>query len=225
MANSDTIKGYVGGTLRNQVKPLTLTSTVETAFSLATDTTATSVVAALVPPVNNNVAGTLVGSGSPVEFNQNAAISSQSFGRKVGVGTEAPFFSPATFDGGRPFKIRFSGTYTLNAGAANTAGINLYLGTSATLGSDTQIATLTAGGTPSTSGQFYLEALILWDSTTGKISGTFKGSIGNTFTAEAALSASATAATSAALSFIPSGVYGNAGGGTLTVAEYAIDQV
>lgn len=222
MANSDTITALFGpGTGRFQINPLVLASVTETAFSMGTDTGTT--VAVLTLPTGGGT--NLVGSGSPVEFNQNAAISSQSYGRKVSVGTEAPYFSSKTFDGGRPFRVRVVGTCTLNAGAANTLAINLYQGSSATLGSDVKVAGLTAGGAPSTSVNFILETVILWDSTSQKLGGYFSGQVGNTLTAAAALSNAATVTTTAGLTFVVSAVFGNAGGGTVNISEFSAEQV
>jgi hypothetical protein len=220
MANFNTIYGYTGASSgRNKVIPLTLASTTETAFSLGTDAGTTSPAILTVPGVG------YVGSGSPLEFNLNSAISLASYGRKGSVQTEMPYFSAATFDAGRPFVVRAFGTYSLNAGSGNTAAVNLYLGTSATLGSDTKIGALTAAGSPSTTGQWYLSTTIQWDITTGAVSGFYSGNVGNTITAGHALSNAATAAASTNLQFVLSGVFGNAGGGTISVAEWSIEQL
>ena len=113
MANTDTISALFGpGTGRFQINALTLAVTTETVFLASTDTGTTPAVLSL--PVGGGT--NLVGSGSPVDFNQNAAISSQSYGRKVAIGTEMPYFSAKTFDSGRPFRIHVAGTCTLNTG-------------------------------------------------------------------------------------------------------------
>jgi hypothetical protein len=108
--------------------------------------------------------------------------------------------------------IRAFGTYTLNAGSGNTAAVNLYLGTSATLTSNTKIAALTAAGSPSTSSQWMLETRVQWDVTTGEVSGWYQGNVANTLTAAHALSNAASAAASTNLQFVLSGAFGNAGG-------------
>jgi hypothetical protein len=230
MANFDTVVALSGGTGRGQIKVLTLAAITETLFAVNTDTAGTTTVASVSAPSGN--AGKLVGSGSPIEFNQNSAISSQSFGRKVSVFTEPPYFSTATFDAGRPFKIRVCGTASVAAvtvtTVTNTININIYAGTA--ISSTMKIATLTAAGTNSSTtaavtGQFDLEAVVQWDSTTGTLSGYFGGNNMNTFKANAALS-NAVAITSAAnLIFSPSAVFADTSAGSVTISELAIDQI
>lgn len=221
MANQDTIVALFGpGTGVGQVLPLTLASTTETAFSAGTN--AGNALALLVVPVATTG---LVGSSRPIEFNKSGAISSQSYGRKVAVGSAPPYFNASTFDGARPFRIVVAGTCTLAAGTGNTIAINLYQGTSATLGSDTKIAGLTAGGAPSTTVSFYLSCTVAWNSTTQALVGTQNGFVGTTISASAALTNSATVTTAAGLSFVLSGVFGNAGGGTINVSEWSIEQI
>lgn len=220
MANQDTVVALTGpGTGRFQINALTLASVTETAFLMGTDTGTT--VALLTIPVG----GSLVGSGSPVEFNQNPAISSQSFGRKVSVGTEMPYFSSKTFDSGRPFKIRVIGTATINTGTSNTVAINLYQGTSATLGSDSKVAALTAGGATNTSVNFMLETVIQWDSTSQTLGGWYTGQCGNTLTAAHALTSAVSVTSTAGLTFIISGVFASTGGGTINISEFSCEQV
>ncbi len=222
MANSDTIIGLFGpGTGRGQINALTLAATTETVFSVSTD--AGTAVAVLTIPSGGG--SNLVGSGSPVEFNQNPAVSSQSYGRKVNIGTEPPYFSTKTFDAGRPFKLRVMGTCTLNAGSANTIALNIYQGTSATVGSDSKIAALTAGGAPSTSVNFYLEAFVQWDIVAQTLGGWYTGQVANTITAQHALSNASAVTTAAGLTFVISAVFGNAGGGTVNISEFSAEQV
>jgi hypothetical protein len=230
MANSDTIALYVGGTGRNQVNVLTLASATETVFALGTDTSGTTVSATLTVPQGNT--GNLVGSGSPIEFNQNGSISSQSFGRKTSVFTEPPFFSTTTFDSGRPFKLRVMGTASVNpttvTASPNTVAVNIYNGTAVT--ATYKIAALTAGisnasTTTTSTGQFYLEAIVQWDSTTQTLSGIFDGQVGNTAKTQAALSNQVAVTTVSKLIFTPSAVFGSAAGGSVTICEFALDQI
>lgn len=227
MSNFDTIQKLTGpGTGRFQINALSLTSTTETVFVVSTDTATITNPAVLTVPTGNT-GNTLVGSGSPTEFNQNPAISSQAYGRKatLGVGTEAPFYSATTFDVGRPFRLRVVGNATLNAGTGNTVAIAIYVGTSSTTSSDVKIAALTAGGAPSTSCNFLLEAVVQWDSTSQVLGGYYVGQIANTLTAQHALASAASVTTASNLSFVASGTFGNAGGGTINISEFSCEQV
>lgn len=228
MANFDTIQKLTGpGTGFGQVVALTLAATTETQFVTGSNTAGTTSLAVLTVPSGVPSGANLVGSGSPTEFNQNSAISSQAYGRKatLGVGTEAPFYSATTFDAGRPFRIRVVGNATLNAGAGNSVVINLYQGTSTTIGSNTKVAALTAGGAASTSFNFSLDTLIQWDVTSGVLGGYYIGQCGNTLTAAHALSNAAAVTTASLLSFNITGTFGNAGGGTINIAEFSVEQI
>jgi hypothetical protein len=84
MSNLNSIYGYVGGTARNQIVPLTLASATETAFSIGTDAGTSSPAILTVPGAGP------VGSGTSLEFNLGAAHLGPSYGRKVGVQTAMP---------------------------------------------------------------------------------------------------------------------------------------
>lgn len=222
MSNLNTITAIAGGTSRGQIPTLTLASTTETAFSVNTD--AGTAVAVLTIPVGNS-GNSLVGSGTTVEFNVTPAISAGSYGRKVGVGTEPPFFSATTFDAGRPFKIRIAGTATVATQLGNTVAINLYQGTSATLASDTKIAALTAGGTSGATHPFLLEATVQWDSTGQTLGGFFSGVNQNSVTAVTALSNAASVTQASSLTFVASAVFASAVGGSVSVSEFSVEQL
>jgi len=232
MANSDTIAALFGpGTGRNQINALTLAATTETLFAIGTDTSGTTAAATLVVPTGNAV-NTLVGSGSPVEFNQNSSISSQSYGRKVSVFTEAPYFSATTFDSGRPFRLRIAGNASLNpttvTASPNTLVVNIYNGTAIT--ATYKITAATAGlsnasTTATVTGQFLIEALVQWDSTTQALSGFYDSSIGGTIKAATTLTNAVAVTSAAKLVFTPTAVFGSGAGGTVNIVEFAVDQV
>lgn len=232
MANSDTIAALFGvGTARNQIQSLVLATTTETLVVIGTDT-ATTAPATLVVPTGNATANTLVGSGSPIEFNQNSAISSQSYGRKVSVFTEAPYFSAATFDSGRPFRLRVAGTASLApttvTASPNTLVVNIYNGTAIT--ATYKITAATAGlsnasTTATVTGQFLIEALVQWDSTTQTLSGFYDSNIGGTIKAATTLTNAVAVTSAAKLIFTPSVVFASGAGGTVNVVEFAVDQV
>ena len=229
MANSDTIIALTGpGTGRNQINTLTLASTAETVFSTTFDN-GTNGPAVLTIPTGSAIDASgkplLVGSGSPIEFNLSSAISQQAYGRKDSVGTATPFYAAKTFDGGRPFRLRVVGQCTLPAGAGNSLALNIYQGTSATVGSDSKIAAIGAGGAPSTSFNFVAEVFVQWDSTSQVLGGYYVGQIGNTFTAQHALTNPSPVTASTGLNFVVSATYGNAAGGTTYISEFSAEQV
>ena len=232
MSTFDTIASFVGGTGRNQINVLTLASASESLFALGTDTSGTTVTATIAVPTGVPAGVNLVGSGSPKEFNQNSAISSQSYGRKSSVFTEPPFFSSTTFDSGRPFRIKGFGTVsvppTTVTASPNTAVVNLYNGTAIT--ATYKIATLAAGlsnasTTATLTGQFYLDALVQWDVTSGALGGFFEGQVGNVRTAPTALSNAVAVTSASLLTFSPTAIFASSAGGTVTFSELSVEQV
>lgn len=232
MANFDTVASFVGGTGRNQIQVLTLASGTETVFVLGTDTAGTTQTATLAVPAGVPTGSNLVGSGASKEFNKSSAITSQSYGRKSTVFSAPPFFSATTFDNGRPFKIRVQGTASVSpttvTASPNTVQVNLYNGTAVT--ATYKIATLTAAlsnasTTATVTGQFFLEALVQWDSTTQTLSGVFDGQLGNVAKTPTALSNAVAVTNAQLLTFTPSAVFASGAGGSVTIAEFAIDQV
>lgn len=78
----------------------------------------------------------------------------------------------------RPFKVKVWGRVT--GGTTTNFTVNLDHGTSATISSNTTIATSGAIAVNSESGNFLLEAICLWDDTSDKLQGSFNGWINNT---------------------------------------------
>jgi hypothetical protein len=230
MANANTVAAFQSGVGRNKILTAIGTGTTETVFLLGNDTGLTTVLAQLNVPAG----GGNVGSTSPLSVNANPSIIDngiQLYGPPVG--SNAPYFSSTSFDAARPFKVRFSGTFTSGV-AANDLKVGLYLGTSATVGSDTAIfvtTTGTAGNFGAVSGHFYGEATLIWDSTTGKLDGFIgtnliapSGVTAASTTGAAITQASAAAATN--LNFLLSYKWNvSNAANTITVAEFAIDQI
>lgn len=226
--NSDTIKFYGGGTGRNAIPTLSLAATTETAFKVNTDSG--SVTAFLTVPTGTEV----LGANAPFDPNANPAITMPGGGRQWGrvPGSNRPYFVSTSFDSGRPFLVRLAGTGVAGANAGQTALVNLYCGTSSTLGSDTIIATsgaalaMAAGG----SFNFIIEATLVWDSVTQLLGGTFWASMNYTSkaasqnTAQVALSNYAAPTTVAGLSFLASAKFGNAAASTCSVSEFSLEQ-
>jgi hypothetical protein len=110
----------------------------------------------------------------------------------------------------------------------NTVLVNIYNGTAIT--ATYKITALTAGisnssTTATATGQFYLEAIVQWDSTTQTISGVYDGNIGNTVKAQTALANQVSVTSAVGLVFTPTAVFGSAAGGTVNIVEFAVDQI
>ena len=226
MANTNSVAGVTqSGTLRNQFPTQTVAATTETALLLNTDSgTATCFIIA-------PSGGEIYGARAPRDVNANPAITARS-GREYGVpsGEANDLFSSSSWDG-RPFKVRICGIGNAGANAAQTLLVNLYQGTSATLGSDVKIASTGAALATVAGGafQFYIEARLLWDSGTGLLTGSFDADIAfgssQQYTVTKAILAVPTAVTTAGLSFLASLTLGNAASSTITVREFIIDKV
>jgi hypothetical protein len=226
--NLNSIKSAYAGTGRGTVPALTGIGTTETAFSVTTDTGTT--VLALTIPTGTEV----LGSGAGLRPGNNKAILTMPYGANSQVPnvSDRPFFSSTSFEG-RPLVVRVAGTFT-SAVASNDLKIGLYLGTSATLGSDLAISSITTGTSGNfgaVSGHFLAEFKFIWDSTSGKLDGIVEtGLIGPsgvtpTVTALAATTQVA-AATVSTLSFIPSAKWNASNAGnTVSITDFSIDLV
>lgn len=97
---------------------------------------------------------------------------------------------------GKPFELVASGL--LNHGASSTVTLKVYSGTSTTVGSDTSIATSGAITAFSGKSNFWVKLKLVFDSTSGKLNGTYQFMVNNVLVAEAALSAVVTGITATA---------------------------
>lgn len=173
--NSNTIAGFQGGVGRNKIPNLVLATVTETAISVGTDSG--TAVAVLSVPLQTSVTG----AATPLDPNVNPALITNQVGRQFASrGSNAPYFTSDSFNLGRPFKVRVNGTF--NSGvAANDIQIGLYLGTSATLGSNSVISigatTGTAGKFGVVAGHFSTEFYLIWDVTSGKLDGILENAI------------------------------------------------
>lgn len=226
MPNLSTIAGYSNiGTGRNVLQALAVSTTTETAFSVSTDTgTAVAVVSI---PLQTGV----VGAANGLFPGSNGSVLVPPYGAasQVPNNNSRPYFSSDFFDG-RAFKVRVTGKFTSGV-ATNDLKIGLYLGTSATLGSDlavTSIAT-SAGNFGAVSGNFLLEALLVWDATSGKVGGILEnglinpsGVAGTVSTPIATTQVAAAAASN--LNFVASAKWNAANANNkVIVTEFAID--
>lgn len=208
----------------------------ETAFSFTT-TTGPAIVSV---PLQTDIRG----ASAPFDVNANNALSVDQFGRASGYrNVGRPWFTSQAFDG-RGFRLRAMGkaSFTAAGGGATTIAVNLYQGTSATLGSDTKIAGPTALSVAATKValvNFVVEATMMWDAATQVIFGEFWASIsGNvdvggantktaSYTSRGALTNPAVAAAPANLTFLASVAFGTtapAGGGSVILQELSLEQ-
>jgi len=218
MSNVNTIAGFIGGTGRNQIPVVTVTTASETNIPIATDSGVNGVAVISVPQQT-----AVVGANTPFSPNANPAIigfGSQAYGPIEG--GQAPFYNSGSFDG-RPFKIRLAGTVTSATAASQTILFTLYLGTSK---SGTALKATTAFTGVATAGTypFYLDATVIWDSVSQTVNGYIGSDIGNTLVANAAFT-QATGVTLANLNFNFSFTTAQAGSVSVAVKDFGLDLV
>lgn len=215
--------------------PLVLTSTTETAFSFA-NTTGPAILSI---PLQTAI----VGSSTPSDPNANPAILASNLGRPSPSGYRgaAPYFTSGSFDC-RQFVLTACVKTLVTTGA--TAGgaslkINLYLGTSATIGSDTLLFSPTLINVPvnqtAVSISTVVNLTLCWDSGTAKLFGEGWANQGisiaqaSVYTARGALAAAngVAVAAPANLNFLASAVWTvNAPTtATHTLTEFSISQI
>lgn len=229
MSSPSTFSAIYAGTGRNQIPAQVVSTTTETVFLMNTDTGTTPAVLA----VPTGVPGA-TGSVTPLYTSANAAIINNS-GRFYGppLGTSAkPYHGPNAFNG-TPFLVRLFGTFTSGV-AANDLKISLYLGSSATVGSDSIISaaltTGTSGNFGAVSGKFCASFRLQWDSVTGKLDGLLESSyIVPSAVAATVVGGTAVTETSAAavsnLVFVCSAKWNAANAGnTVQVQEFSLSE-
>ena len=234
MSNPATVAGItVNGTAKNQF-PVTQTvaTTNETAFVINTDAGTTTYF--LVAPG----AGSVLGSATGFDINANPAVIERS-AREYGLpsGETNDQFSSSNSSGaigswdGRPFKVRVCGVGNAGANAGQTLIVNLYQGTSTTLGSDKIIGTTGSAYATAAGGafNFLVEATLTWDLTSGVLSGWYTGNIAfattSQFVGPTVVPNVVTSVTQSGLSFLASLKLGNAASSTISVREFVIDKL
>jgi len=234
MANQNTIAAFSNfaaspsGTKRGVLQPLAVTTTVETVFTVGTDTASTYVPAVLSIPLQTAIQGSQNG----LVVGSNPALLVPAYGAysQIPNNLGRPYFTSDSFNG-RAFKVRAQGTFTSGV-ATNDLQIGLYLGSSATVASDhaiTNINTGTSGAFGAVSGHFLLETVLIWDVTTGYVDGLISNGIigvaGNAgvLGTQAAVTQVAAAAASN-LQFVVTGKWNASNSGNkLSLTEFAID--
>lgn len=224
MSTANTLYGWVqSGTIRNTFPTQTIAATTETQALVNTDAGTTQ--AFLVLPTG----GSVYGAQAPLDASSNASITRRG-GRTYGLpsGDTNDQFSISTWDG-RPFSLRLSGIGNAGANAAQSILVNLYAGTSTTVGSNTEIATTGAALATVAGGafDFEIEARLLWDNTLQSISGSFQANINfagtSQFTTWTTLTNNKTSVTAAGLSFIPTFKLGNAASSTFALRQFYVE--
>lgn len=220
--NANTITGFIGGTKRNQIPVLTTAAITATVFSTVTDTGTAPAVLSI--PVQSAVLGSSNGLGP----NVNAAILVPT-GGLLGATSD---FNSSSFDG-RAFKVRVQGTFN-SAVTANGLTIGLYLGSSATVGSDALLGAIasTATGIGVAAGHFFAEGVLIWDSVSGKLDGSLSGFVaasgGTPFPVSTAVvyATQASAAAPANLQFVAAATFATTNAAnSVQVTEFAIDAI
>lgn len=228
MANANTVAGFAqSGSSRNQFPTQTVAATTETILQISTDS-GTNSNYFLVTPTGGQVYGAQVG----LDINANQAVIDRSpylWGLPSGESNDQ--FNSSSWDG-RPFKIRLSGIGNAGANAAQSVIVNMYQGTSATLASDKAIATTGAAFATVAGGafNFTVEASLLWDVTSGILSGSYTSNIAfgtvSQFTAPTVITNVVTGITTLSnLSFLATLKLGNAASSTITLREFVLERL
>jgi hypothetical protein len=226
MSNANSVAGFAAsGTLRNQFPTQTVATATETALLINTDTGTTT--AFVTVPTGGLVYGATTG----LDVNANSAVTDRSsylYGLPSGESNDQ--FSSSSWDG-RPFYVRLSGVGNAGANAAQSLIVNLYQGTSTTLGSDKIVGTTGAAFAAVAGGpfNFVVEATLLWDPTSGILSGSYESNIAfgtvAQYTTRTVVPNVVTGVTAAGLSFLASLKLGNAASSTITLREFVIERI
>jgi hypothetical protein len=224
MSNSNSVFGFSGsGSSRNQFPTQTVATTTATPLTISTDSGTANYF--LVLPTG----GSIFGAQQKLDVNANSSITGRS-GQLWGLpsGESNDQFSSASWDG-HPFKLKIAGIGNAGANGAQTIQVNLYQGTSATLGSDNLIGSTGTGLAAVAGGafSFVVEANCIWDATSEILAGYYTGIV--TFAATSQIVAptkftSVTSVTAANLSFVGGLTLGNGASSTITLREFCLDK-
>lgn len=227
MSNTNSCAGFVGsGTIRNSFPTQTVATTAETILQINTDS-GTPVGYYLTLPSG----GSILGATQGLDANTNAAITDRSpyiYGLPSGESNDQ--FNSGSWDG-RPFKIRVCGVGNAGANGAQTLQVNLYQGSSATVGSNKKIGTTGTGLAAVAGGpfNFYVEFTGLWDVTSQILSGSYTSNISfgtvSQFTTTTVITNVVTAVTAPNLVFNATLVLGNGASSTITIREFVADRL
>ena len=188
---------------------------------------------------NQNIIERLVGANSPAQgslaipalilgsntetlfTNQlgNTAILNPPGGQFAGAAS-APSFG-SSLDG---FAFKVRATFKCSTGGTSTAIISIYAGT--TINAGNKIATITSQSLTTASASGFLEATLIWDSVSQKLSGLQSGAFGTTAVSATTTANQPTVTTLAGLQFVATANLGsNVAGNTFTLTEFVMEVV
>jgi len=154
-----------------------------------------------------------------------AAVLSVGTTQYISGATTAPSFA-VNFDG-LPFKLRINGKVT--TGASCNVTVAIQQGNSTTVTSGNTIATTGALAVNTTSGNFQLECVVIWDAVGQKLQGAILPSswVNATAVATSVLTGAnaVAAATQSLLTFVPVVTFSATTGATMTISEFVADTV
>lgn len=133
----------------------------------------------------------------------------------------APSFGVA-YDG-FAFKLRLVGKVTTGASCNITVAIQL--GSTTTVTSGNNVAASSATAVNTTSANFLLEAVCLWDNVTQKLGGYIQGQVNNTVVTYAALTNAVAATSQSLLAFVPVITASATTGCTVSITEFVAETV
>lgn len=157
-------------------------------------------------------------------YNSGAPVPSPAFaaGDPLQIQVPADVASGNLVDG-RPFQVKITGVITAGTAATDFAA-NLYLGNSATLGSNTKLAAPTAQAvTAGSSYNFQLTATLLWDSTSKAVNGSYTFQVGDVAPVTAKLDTAGSNVSESGLVFTTSVAFtAQTGTATFNLREFSI---
>jgi hypothetical protein len=216
--NSDTFSRIQNGTKRNNLLALTGLGTAETIFTMGTDTGSANAF------VSAPLQTAIVGAASPLDPNANPAVTGGNLGRPgSGYRGSAPYFNSSSFDC-IPFVVSLSGRFTSSTVDATTAhAITLYQNTTAALGGHAVVSGLSSVTLAAGNYSFLLQALLLWDSVSGTVTGESLYNVAGTYAR--GVIAPFAVASPAALLFVASAKFNTGAANTITPVEFSISQL
>lgn len=227
MSNFNSAAGVaLVGSGRNMFSAQTVASASETILQVNTDS-GTPVNFYLTAPSGGSIRGSRTG----LDYNGNPAVVQRGpYISGLPSGETNDEFNSSSWDG-HLMKVRVVGIGNAGANAAQSVQINLYQGSSATVGSNTKVGTTgtalatVAGG----AFNFYVEGTYMWDSVSQILSGSYTSNIAfaatSQFTTTTKVAASVTSVALAGLVFNATVLLGNAASSTVTLKEFVVDRV
>lgn len=154
-------------------------------------------------------------------------VTDQTAGAAIAYAVNGSVLSAPTAGGlnqdGLPFKVRLAGRVT-TTGSTNIT-VAIAQGTTTTYASGNVIATSAATAVNTTSANFVVEAVCMWDSVLQKLNGYQIGAFNNTLIAAAALTNQVTVTAQTSLQFVLAVTSSGASTATFYISAFEIDRV